>query len=141
VQTRLVSILGAAAIVVAVLATVLATAAPNAHAACSTAPYVPLIVTDQPDYPPGETVHIDGCGFQNYVGQDLPIRIIDPVGGVVVDTVLILSGGTFSYDHELPLDAEQGWYVVKVLDLEGVTLATTTFSDAAIHFSQQRGRR
>ena len=129
----------AAVLAVGALLTLLAwQAVPSAQALCSTPSGTPKLVTDKADYPPGDTVHIDGCGFQSYAGQTLSIHITDPNMSVTSDTVLIGGSGTFTYDHVLPVNASQGQYLVEVKNGGGTTIASTTFTDGAIDFQQCR---
>ncbi|MCH8850989.1 MAG: VWA domain-containing protein, partial [Chloroflexi bacterium] len=98
---------------------------PVAHATC-TARGGPAVVTDEPSYLPGATVRIDGCGFGDYEGLSLELRITRPDASLFVDTVVVVAGD-FRYDYVI--DGGEGEYLVEVLDAGGV-LASTTFLDA-----------
>jgi len=107
-----------------------------AQAACSTASYTPLVVTDKADYYPGDTVRIDGCGFQNYVGQTLPVLITYPDSTVYTKTVVVDSSGNFTLYWVLT-NAVVGKYLVQAYDASQTTvLASTTFTDSTVNLDQ-----
>ncbi|MDO8616716.1 MAG: thrombospondin type 3 repeat-containing protein [Dehalococcoidia bacterium] len=115
----------------------LGSGAARANAACSQIGSE-TVVTDKPDYSPGETVHITGSGYEP--SCDVTVRVTRPDGSVVTgdgsfdpwptayDTVTTAGGGSFTYDYIL--DGITGVYTVDVLDGAGNILATSTFTDS-----------
>jgi len=101
----------------------------------------PSVVTDKPDYTPGETVVITGTGFEPGVQYDIPV--LRPDGTIAVgdgsgllgwDTVTADDVGSFTYEYVL--DGIKGLYTVEVYlsrwGGQGSTdplLASTTFTD------------
>jgi hypothetical protein len=112
--------------------------AEGSHADCSTPASSPIVVTDKPDYFSGETVHIEGCGFQGHVGPpNLPLEITRPDSTVDSTTVLVDGSGNFSYNYVL--DGIKGKYVVRAWNAgHTIVLASTSFMDADIDFNQCR---
>ena len=72
-----------------------------ALAVCSSAPNIPKVVTDKADYSPADIVHIDGCGFDKYVGQNVLLSITRPNLSVDSATLVIDSSGDLTYDYKL----------------------------------------
>jgi Domain of unknown function (DUF5979) len=92
------------------------------------------IATDQPDYPPGATVHMTGAGYAP--SCLVRVEVTRPDGSVVkgdgsfapgVDEVLTSTAGTLVYDYVL--NGIEGMYQVRVLGAGGAVLASTTFTD------------
>ena len=55
------------------------------------------------------------------------------------DYVVVSPSGEFSYDYQLPVTAVQGTYTFEVFNVtRTVVVASQTFTDGAIHFSQCR---
>jgi hypothetical protein len=119
----------------ALIALLLVRGAPGVEAACSTPANTPKIVTDHPNYFPNQTVQIDGCGFQGYANQTLPIRVTRPDSTVNSATVSVSATGTFTYFY--PLDGIEGKYVVRVYDATKTTvLASASFLDGSVNLDQ-----
>ena len=118
-----------------VVAAMLLRPAPSAEAACATAPYTPVVVTDHPNYFPNQTVQIDGCGFQGYANQTLPIRITRP--GPVVDSATVMPNASGNFTYYYVLDGVEGTYLVEVFNAsKTMVLASTTFVDASVNLDQ-----
>ncbi len=108
----------------------------------------PTVTTDKPDYRPGETVIVSGDGFASSTNYDVPI--IRPDGTIVKgggapfipgwDTVTSDASGDFTYNYKL--NGVEGLYEVRVYaspwsgDRTEIPLASTTFTDGEIHFTQ-----
>jgi len=92
----------------------------------------PNVTTDKQDYKNGETVFINGEGFD--CGSTLTVIITWPPGDGRIDSAPVIadSNGEFTYNYQLSLDAISGAYVVNVLDADGNVLASTVFHDT--HF-------
>ena len=88
----------------------------------------PTVVTNLPDYQPGETVQIEGCGFTSYEAQTLTLRISIPDSSTFTDTVIVASGG-FTYNYVLADESAGGVYTIDILDGGNNVLASTTFTD------------
>jgi len=100
--------------------------------------HTPAVWTDKEDYTPGETVRIHGSGFAS--NARLTIRVTRPDGSVVTgdgsfapwptayDDVEADETGAFTYDYIL--NGIEGEYSIGVLDGNGNTLATCTFTDS-----------
>jgi hypothetical protein len=88
----------------------------------------PTVVTDKPDYQGGETVQIEGCGFESYNGQSLTLRITIPDSSTFSDSVTVVSGG-FTYDYVLAVESVGGVYTIDILDAGNNVVATATFTD------------
>src|SRR3990172_11409025 len=130
---------GLAAIAALILALLLIT---SSHAA-------PTVTTDKADYYSSEIVTITGSGFAPNSNYDVPV--IRPNGSIVKgngsfaagwDTVTSDAAGNFTYFYIL--DGIQGTYEVRVYlspwfgNRTEAPLASTTFTDADIDFSQCR---
>ena len=109
----------------------------------------PTVTTDKLDYFDNETVTISGSGFAASTNYDVPV--IRPDGTIVKgdgsfaagwDTVLTNGSGAFTYLYKL--NGTQGTYEVRVYpspwggDRAEAPLASTTFTDADIDFTQCR---
>jgi hypothetical protein len=107
----------------------------------------PVVTTDKADYYSGETVTVTGVGFAPSTTYDVPI--IRPDGSIVHgdgsftpgwDSVTSDGSGAFTYLYQL--NGIFGTYEVRVYNspwsgnLTDSPLATVTFTDADIHFSQ-----
>jgi hypothetical protein len=111
--------------------------AEGSHADCSTPAYSPIVVTDKPDYFSGETVHIEGCGFQGYVGQSLPLEVTRPDS--TVDATIAVPDGSGNFTYNYVLNGIEGKYTVRVWNAAHTTvLAGTSFTDGDIDFRQCR---
>ena len=88
----------------------------------------PTVVTNQPDYQPGETVQVEGCGFASYETQTLTLRITIPGPSTFTDTVTVSSGG-FTYNYMLAQESAGGVYTIDILDGGSNVVASTTFTD------------
>ncbi|HEY4695665.1 MAG TPA: immunoglobulin-like domain-containing protein, partial [Candidatus Hydromicrobium sp.] len=94
----------------------------------------PVLSTDKGDYAPEETVVITGTGFlPNAV---YTIIVTRPDGSVVIgdgsfvpgsDSVLSDASGNFTYNYIL--DGVFGAYQVSAVDVDGNTVASTSFTD------------
>src|SRR3990172_7326339 len=134
----------------AVPAAILAIAAAVVALLVSDARAAPTVTTDKADYFSGEIVTITGSGYAP--GEALDVPVIRPDGSIVKgngsfisgwDTVIADSSGAFVYFYQL--DGIAGTYTVKVFHSPwggpgsgDALLASTTFTDADIHFSQCR---
>jgi cysteine-rich repeat protein len=112
----------------------------------------PQVTTDNPDYSSWETVTITGSYFAANSYYDVPV--MRPDGSYIKgdgsfqagwDTVLTDGSGGFTYHYKL--DGIQGVYWVAVYDWpwakpgsSQIPLATTSFRDADIHFTQCRNK-
>jgi len=109
----------------------------------------PAVTTDKLDYFDNETVTISGSGFAANTNYDVPV--IRPDGTIVRgdgsftfgwDTVLTNGSGAFTYLYKL--DGVLGTYEVRVYpspwggNRAQTPLASTTFTDADIDFTQCR---
>ena len=121
-------LLAAAGVVTLVFAALVWFAEEPGYAACDPGGG-PAVVTDEPEYLPFETVHMEGCGFEAYEGQALTLRITHPDLSVFTDTVAIVEGG-FSYDYQI--GEQLGTYQVEVLDGQTVVVSTTFADDYRI---------
>src|SRR4029453_1173288 len=94
------------------------------------------VITDEPSYPSGSTVHISGTGYAPdcYV----IVQVVRPDGSVVTgdgtntpgsDTAVADAEGNLVYDY-IAQDVA-GVYQVNVVGADNVVLASTTFVDAA----------
>ncbi|NPV09184.1 MAG: DUF11 domain-containing protein, partial [Anaerolineae bacterium] len=113
------------------------------------AQWAPSVVTDKPDYAPGETVIVTGSGFT--AGEQYDIPVIRPDGTIVKgdgsfvpgwDVVTADGVGAFTYLYQLngvPGDYEVRVYPVGTVALQSGTVvlpsddllvASTTFTDA-----------
>ncbi len=130
---RLVSWLGASALLVALIliATVPAAATPSSCAAIG----LETIQTDKADYAPEETVHMTGTGYAP--ACDVVVQVTRPNGSIVKgdgsfepgsDTATTDGDGNLVYDYIL--NGIQGEYGVEVQGADGSVLATTSFSDS-----------
>src|ERR1700694_2087408 len=89
-------LIGAALLAVVLGLTTIGSLRPGskAYATCSTTPGVPVVVTDKPDYFPGSIVRIDGCGFNAFIGQTLPLIITYPNALVFSKSAVVDSSGS-----------------------------------------------
>jgi hypothetical protein len=108
----------------------------------------PQVTTDKPDYYSNETVIITGTGFAANTYYDVPV--LRPDGSYVKgdgsfqpgwDWVLTDGSGGFTYYYKLDGIPGTYWVAVHNWPWAGpgspeVPLATTSFTDADIHFSQ-----
>lgn len=107
----------------------------------------PLLTTDKEDYYSTEVVTVSGSGFSANTLYDIPV--IRPDGSIVKgdgsfvpgwDTVESDENGAFTYYYQL--DGITGTYEVRVYnspwsgDLDETPIATTTFTDCDIQFTQ-----
>ena len=105
----------------------------------------PLVITDQEDYSPFDTVTITGTGFG--CGVELSVLVTAPDGSMLSgggtgasgpDAVITDDYGGFILSYQLYgtlpdgnlYIGQQGQYMVQVLDASGAILADATFSDA-----------
>ena len=87
------------------------------------------VSTDEPSYPAGSIVHITGTGYA--VACDIDVRVTDPAGAPLSETVTTDIAGNFFYDYTIPGPPYvTGTYQVDTLG-GGTVLAHTTFEDAA----------
>jgi len=119
-----------------------------ATSACASLTYAtPTITIDKPDCTPRETATISGSGF--VPGMYYYIPVIRPDGSIVIgdgsfvdgwDTVQADAEGKITYYYVL--NGINGLYEVRVYDspwsgdLSEITLASTTFTDFSVDFSQ-----
>lgn len=114
------------AIVMAVALTSIAPGTNTTLAAYCDADFGPAFVADRPEYPPTETAEIEGCGFDDFISENLTLNITEPDLVVFTDTITPTSEAFFYY-YVVP--DKEGLFTVEILD--GTTvLASTTFLNA-----------
>jgi hypothetical protein len=84
------------------------------------------VESDQADYEPDSAVHLTGTGYA--AGCTVRVEVTRPDGSIVDGEVTTAADGTLTYDHQL--EGIEGPYSVRVLDVDGAELATTTFTGA-----------
>ncbi len=132
---RLAGILGISAIIVFVVAFA-SRGSVDVYAACATSPNTPHVVTDEPDYYPGDIVRIDGCGFESQAGQLLPVVLTYPNNAVYQKTVQVDADGNFTLYWVLA-NGIDGEYVLDVYNSDqSKLLASTKFLDQTVDLDQ-----
>ncbi|HKQ46627.1 MAG TPA: PxKF domain-containing protein [Phycisphaerae bacterium] len=94
----------------------------------------PAMVTDKPDYAPGEIATLAGCGFWADEPIDISVSIDDPITGAHIgdydwNVEFTDANGAFSTQYLIPQEAAWMILTATAMGYESGLIATVTFTD------------